>query len=105
HGDMDTSGVNRLTDKPSQFLLTYTGGAHITTKPGADEVIVGFVSSLSHPFEDPGDSALADCWDVKTVEGKDKGLVVVLVNDDVRGGTTLTYRRVLPDGSTKRVRY
>ena len=87
-GRIHDSGTGHLLDKPSALALTYTGGTHIAVKPFADGIIDGVVGSLSHPFEALDETAIPACW----IGGKDRGLVVVLVNDDVRGGTALTKR-------------
>lgn len=94
-----TTGGLRLKPVKSALGLQYgkiprTFGA----KLGDGMLIPDLIKKLSHPHESLGSSAVPQCWERPTSStpvdpylGKDYGLVIVLVNDDVRAGSTLGF--------------
>jgi hypothetical protein len=80
-------GDGFLADKNSRFNLVYTPKG-LASRPRHEHDILDFVAELRlDPRYDP-QAVIPGCWDPET--GKDKGLIVVLVNDDWTAGNTLS---------------
>ena len=91
----DPTAAGDLAEKQSFFGMQYEGRG-LSLKAAQVTSIVDFITTLTHPLE--AVSAIPDCWDAlgapsfpQPNSGKDRGLVVVLVNDDPCGGTALRH--------------
>jgi hypothetical protein len=94
--DPNAPSAGILADKRSFFGLQYEDGGFYP-KANYDWAIVSFVDALTLPGWEHGGTAIPDCWNVvdspsptRPYLGKDRGLIVVLVNDDIDGGNVLT---------------
>jgi hypothetical protein len=96
-GEQNATGM--LKDKESALGLHYSGKTpSIIPLPNKENIIPQLISSLFHPGpteNPPHGTAIPACWEDPTCydpmnpySGKDRGLVCVLVNDDVDGGTS-----------------
>ena len=84
----DPSQIGYLEEKKSRFGLQYDDGG-FSEKPGDEYSISNFISSLTLPISEVHGTAIPDCWNATDkpdvshpFRGKDKGLVIVFVNDD-----------------------
>jgi hypothetical protein len=88
--------AGNLAEKQSFFNLQFDGRC-ILPKPDHKRDIINFVQTLTFPIPEIDiRTAIPDCWNAvnppdptRPYLGKDKGLIVVLVNDDVDAGNTL----------------
>ena len=89
--------AGNLAEKQSFFNLQLFGDRIFYPKRGHERDIIRFVQTLTLPIpEVEFRTAIPDCWNAvnspdptRPYLGKDKGLIVVLVNDDVDAGNTL----------------
>jgi len=91
---------DRLTEKNSALGLQYIGkNSRVITQKTNDELLIPkIIQRLTHPHEKHTNSAVPQCWErpipsptMTPYLGKDYGLVVVLINDDLHGGSTLVH--------------
>ncbi len=99
-GDNSGAGasIGIMTTKISSLGLRY--GCPISGSPmprlicakvGDENLIMNFMASLSLPSEGASQTAIPECWaeppaNSTSLQGKDRGLVIVMVNDDKYGG-------------------
>ena len=90
--------VGKMLVKDSALGLMYgypIGGTAmarlIGPKTGDENLIMDFIATLNFPAESAADGCIPECWaeppsGMSSDQGKDHGMVIVLVNDDKYGG-------------------
>ena len=109
-------GAKKLYAKQSFFQLQYTADALIDAKINHKDDIVNFIATLTHPKEAVGTTAIPDCWapvgtTIQPHFGSSRGMVIVLVNDDLvmanilkdfSGNPTVNYAAAVSIGLRKK---
>ena len=92
------ASIGKMVVKDSALGLMYgfpIGGTAmarlIGSKTGDEALIMDFIATLSYPAEPALDGCIPECWakppsGVSSDQGKDHGMVIVLINDDKYGG-------------------
>jgi hypothetical protein len=103
-----TPGSHQLATKDSFFGLQFSSQRGIKAKIGHEDAIVDFIFNpldpLTHPTEAVGATAIPDCWapvgsptPMQPHLGSSRGMVVVLVNDDLGKASSLSGFSGAPD--------